>query len=87
LAYIEWFSPFSSAPDRHNGLYKLSRLMHGGEMVASIVPAGNIVRSVHLIPRFGEIAPQEWMSETVLEDCSTFWLNSYIDKHTFSIFK
>ncbi|KAG2064838.1 hypothetical protein BDR04DRAFT_1130628 [Suillus decipiens] len=87
LAYIEWFTPFPSAPDRNNGLYKLSRLMHGSNRVASIVPVGDIVRSVHLIPKFGDTAPREWKSKTVLEDCNTFWLNSYIDRHTFSIFR
>ncbi|KAG2136520.1 uncharacterized protein EDB93DRAFT_1303272 [Suillus bovinus] len=87
LAYIEWFTPFPSAPDRNNGLYKLSRLMRGGDRVASIVPVGDIVRSIHLIPKFGDSAPREWTSETVLEDCNTFWVNSYIDRHTFSIFR
>ncbi|KAG1858579.1 hypothetical protein C8R48DRAFT_755592 [Suillus tomentosus] len=74
LAYIEWFTPFPSAPDRNNGLYKLSRLMRGGDRVSSIVP-------------FGDSAPREWTSETVLEDCNVFWVNSYIDRYTFSIFR
>jgi hypothetical protein len=43
--------------------------MHGSDRVASIVPVGDIVRSVHLIPKFGDTAPQEWKSETILEDC------------------
>ncbi|KAG2080267.1 hypothetical protein BD769DRAFT_1634235 [Suillus cothurnatus] len=80
LAYIEWFTPFPSAPDRNNGLYKYDR-------VASIMPVGDIVHSVHLIPKFGDTAPREWKSETVLEDCNMFWLNSYIDRHTFLIFR
>ncbi|KAG2081953.1 hypothetical protein BD769DRAFT_1633506 [Suillus cothurnatus] len=57
LAYIEWFTPFPSAPDQNNGLYKLSRSMHGSDRVASIVLVGDIVRSVHLIPKFGDMAP------------------------------
>ncbi|KAG1810188.1 uncharacterized protein HD556DRAFT_1428325 [Suillus plorans] len=76
LAYIEWFTPFSSAPDRRHGLYELS-----------IVPLANIVRSVHLIPSFGAVVPQEWTSDTVLDDCNDFWLNSYLDRYTFCIFK
>ncbi|KAG1788962.1 uncharacterized protein HD556DRAFT_1244551, partial [Suillus plorans] len=81
------FTPFPSAPDRNNGLYKLSTLMRGSDRVASIVPVGDIVRSIHLIPKFGDSALREWTSETVLEDCNTFWVNSYIDRHTFSIFR
>ncbi|KAG1737132.1 uncharacterized protein EDB91DRAFT_1237953 [Suillus paluster] len=75
FAYIEWFAPFPSAPNRHHGLYKLSRSLHGGEKIASIVPLANIVHSVHLILNF------------VLDNCNTFWLNSYIDRYTFSLFK
>ncbi|KAG1789747.1 uncharacterized protein HD556DRAFT_1520758 [Suillus plorans] len=87
LAYIEWFAPFPSAPDRHHGLYKISRALHGGEKIASVVPLGDIVRSVHLIPNFGAVVPREWTSDTVLDNCDTFWLNSYIDRYTFCIFK
>jgi hypothetical protein len=87
LAYVEWFTPFPPAPDHNSGLYKLSRSLHGGDTMASIVSVADIERSVHLIPRFGVMAPREWTSETVLEDCDTFWLNSYIDRHTFSMFR
>jgi len=87
LAYVEWFTPFLPAPDHNSGLYKLSRSLHGGDTMASIVSVADIERSVHLIPRFGVMAPREWTSETVLEDCDTFWLNSYIDRHTFSMFR
>ncbi|KAG2148849.1 hypothetical protein DEU56DRAFT_753087 [Suillus clintonianus] len=87
LAYIEWFTPFLSAPDRHHGLHKLLRSMDGGEKVASVVPLANIVRSVHLILNFGAVVPREWTSNTVLDDCNSFWLNSYLDRYTFCIFK
>ncbi|KAG2131435.1 uncharacterized protein EDB93DRAFT_1323215 [Suillus bovinus] len=83
LAYIEWFMPFRSTPDQCHRLYKLSRSFRGGEELTSIVPLANIVRSVHLIPNFGAIVPQEWTSDTVLDDCNTFWLNSYLDRYTF----
>ncbi|KAG1869020.1 hypothetical protein DFJ58DRAFT_857358 [Suillus subalutaceus] len=87
LAYIEWFTPFPSAPDRHSGLYKLLRSFRGGEKLASIVPLANILRSVHLIPNFGAVVPREWTSDTVLDDCNIFWLNSYLDRYTFCLFK
>ncbi|KAG1886983.1 hypothetical protein F4604DRAFT_1571031, partial [Suillus subluteus] len=87
LAYIEWFMPFPSAPDQHSGLYKLSQSFHGGEKLASIMPLANILRSVHLILNFGAVIPQEWMSDTVLDDCNIFWLNLYLDRYTFCLFK
>ncbi|KAG1746060.1 hypothetical protein EDD22DRAFT_981986 [Suillus occidentalis] len=67
FAYIEWFEPFTSAPDRHHRLYKLSRSLCGGEKVASIVPLANIVHSVHLMPNFGAVVPREWTSDTASE--------------------
>lgn len=88
LAYIEWFTPFPPAPDRNHGFYKLSwALARGGERLASIVSVTNILCSTHLVPRFGAVAPREWMSDTVLDDCESFWLNSYLDRHTFARFK
>ncbi|KAG0693631.1 hypothetical protein DFH29DRAFT_816151, partial [Suillus ampliporus] len=57
LAYVKWFTPFPSAPDQNSGLYKLSRSLHGGETVTSIVSVADIECSVHLIPRFGVMAP------------------------------
>ncbi|KAG2124860.1 hypothetical protein DEU56DRAFT_963130 [Suillus clintonianus] len=88
LAYIEWFTPFPPAPDRNHGFYKLSRaLARGGERLASIVPVANILCSTHLVPRFGAVAPREWTSGTVLDDCESFWLNLYLDRHTFAKFK
>ncbi|KAG2071645.1 hypothetical protein BDR04DRAFT_1128078 [Suillus decipiens] len=83
LAYIEWFTPFSSMPDSHHGMYKISRFIRSGERVASIIPVSNIARSVHLIPKFGPVAPRHWTSNTVLEECDTFFINCYIDRHSF----
>ncbi|KAG2124671.1 hypothetical protein DEU56DRAFT_963354 [Suillus clintonianus] len=88
LAYIEWFTLFPPAPDRNHGFYKLSwALARGGERLASIVPIANILCSTHLVPRFGAVAPREWTSGTVLDDCESFWLNLYLDRHTFAKFK
>ncbi|KAG2062526.1 hypothetical protein BDR04DRAFT_948893, partial [Suillus decipiens] len=65
LAYIEWFTPFPSAPDRHHGPYRILRSLRGGERIASIVCCWQILCSVHLIPNFGAIVPREWTSDTV----------------------
>ncbi|KAF9641887.1 hypothetical protein BDM02DRAFT_3133494 [Thelephora ganbajun] len=67
FAYVEWFSKISGAPDRNHKMFKVTRLFQDGHRVASIIPLSRIRRSVHLLPKFGQIAPRDWTSDTVLE--------------------
>ncbi|KAJ7157665.1 hypothetical protein C8R43DRAFT_1183066 [Mycena crocata] len=80
LAYVEWFSKFPPRPDPNHGMYKISR---PAERVASIIPVGNIRRSVQLFPEFGPVAPREWKSDTVLEQCTKFYVNPWSDRHAY----
>ncbi|KZT27433.1 hypothetical protein NEOLEDRAFT_1061015, partial [Neolentinus lepideus HHB14362 ss-1] len=86
LAYVEWFTPFSAAPDHNTGLYKIQRTIRNGERQASVVPVTQIERSVHLLPKFGPVVPREWSSSTVLDTAPAFYVNPFLDRHTFVTF-
>ncbi|KAI1782434.1 hypothetical protein LXA43DRAFT_905807 [Ganoderma leucocontextum] len=83
LAYVEWFSKFERSPHPDHGLYKVTRSIT--DRRASIIPVDRIERSCHLFPDFGPIAPREWTSSNVLEQCGTFYLNAYADWETFML--
>lgn len=82
LAYVEWFSEFT-LPESDHGMHKVKRSVQDGERVASVVPISFIRRSVHLFPKFGREIPEGWTSNNVLERCSTFYLNPFVDRNMY----
>lgn len=82
LVYVQWFSKFPDFPDQNHRMYKVSRcVLEDKSYLASIIPLANVFRSVHLLPKFGPVAPSDWISSNVLEHCKIFYVNSYTDKH------
>ncbi|KAH9168125.1 hypothetical protein EDB89DRAFT_1889949 [Lactarius sanguifluus] len=86
FAYVEWFSTLSATRDVKNLMYKVTRLMHCGRRRAAVIPVQSIIGSVHLLPRFGPITPPDWNCFTVLDRCSSFYVNPFSDRHNFLIF-
>ncbi|KAF7343824.1 hypothetical protein MSAN_01963600 [Mycena sanguinolenta] len=84
LAYVEWFTAFKPQPEQHRLMYKVSRSIKNGDRLASIIPVGNIRRSVHLLPKFGPVAPPEWKSHTVLEQCPVFFASPWTNRHAYA---
>jgi len=84
LAYVEWFSPFPTNSDPNHQLFKIARSFKNGQRYASIIPINNIRRSMHLFPSFGAIVPRNWTSNTVLDLCKTFFVNSTSDRHSYA---
>ncbi|KAJ6559035.1 hypothetical protein B0H10DRAFT_1846098 [Mycena sp. CBHHK59/15] len=83
LAYVEWFSPFMQPEPKHL-MYKVNRSLKDGDRISSIIPLANIRRSVHLLPKFGLVAPPEWKSSNVLDECPHFFVNSMTDRHIYA---
>ncbi|KAJ7312551.1 hypothetical protein DFH08DRAFT_791323 [Mycena albidolilacea] len=83
LAYVEWFSPFTE-PEPDHLMYKVNRSLKDGDRLSSIIPVANIRRSVHLLPKFGPVAPAEWKSTNVLDRCRYFYVNSMSDRHIYT---
>ena len=46
----------------------------------------SLLRSVHLLPSFGQRMPREWNSFSVLELCNTFYVNPFSDRDSYMIF-
>ena len=83
LAYVQWYSKLTE-PEPNHGMFKLRPLKDAeGSWICSIVPVGNIRRSVHLIPKFGPVAPAEWTSSNILDRCDVFYLNTFSDRQIF----
>ena len=86
FAYIEYFTHFRQRSP-HHGLYSIRRkLDRNGDPVASIIPLGNVQRSVHLFPSFGRQIPKDWNSGNIMDLCSTFFVNSFSDRHAYHVF-
>ena len=87
FAYIERFQPFDTKPCEPHGLYQVRRATDdNGEHIASIIAIGNIDRGVHLYPSFGPVSDPSWTFENVLDHCSTFYLNTFSDRHMYHHF-
>ena len=83
LAYVEWFAPFRAEPEANSKLYKVTRSLQGASRLASIVPVSCIEQSLHLIPLPGSSIPRDWSSDTILDHCQTFLVNSFTDRRTY----
>ena len=84
LTYVEWFTPFPTSPDQNHWLFKISKLPVQGEQQVSIVPVQLICQSVHLFPKFGPVARDEWKSTNVLDLCQTFFTNFFFNRFPYS---
>ncbi|KAF8124506.1 hypothetical protein K438DRAFT_2154332 [Mycena galopus ATCC 62051] len=86
LAYIDWFKPLTT-PVADLEMYRVSLSTRMHHQKSEIIPVTDIVRSCHLIPRFGRRVDPTWTSENVLDHCKEFYLNPYLRHHDFFLFR
>ncbi|KAN0136583.1 hypothetical protein V8E53_005630 [Lactarius tabidus] len=83
LVYVEWFSPLSPPLVNSHGMYRVSKSHCNGHCLASILPLLDVCHSIQLFPTFGQVVPRNWQSPTVLEECHTFYVNLFLDRHLY----
>jgi hypothetical protein len=86
LAYVEWFTPFRREPEARSGMYRVARAFLGDFRLVEVIPLTSIVQSIHLIPLPGETIIRNWMSNTIIEECCNFIVNSFSDRCTYVLF-
>lgn len=87
MAYVEWFSPLTRAPDSKTGMFNVTRSLIDGGRLCSVMDVRRVIRSVHLSPRYGGPVPRAWTYDVVLEECKSFTVNSHSDRHMFQMFE
>ncbi|KAJ7051459.1 hypothetical protein C8F01DRAFT_999273 [Mycena amicta] len=87
LAYVDWYKPLSRFND-DLGMYEISPSTRMNQPHSEVIPISGIARSCHLIPVFGRRAiDPTWVSEYVLDQCKSFYLNPYLRHHDFYLLR
>ncbi|KAH8084372.1 hypothetical protein BXZ70DRAFT_900453 [Cristinia sonorae] len=83
LAYVEWFTKFTT-PHSVHGMYTIKRsLNERGERLASIISLRSVRRSTYLFPVFGPTVPPGWTSGNILDRCPKFYVDPFSDRHAY----
>ena len=83
LAYIERFTqPWHKAP-AHKMYHVSCSLQSDGSRDASVIEVDTIIRSCQLFQKFGGRVNRAWTSDNMLERCKHFFVNNWLDHHTY----
>jgi len=85
LAYIEWFDKLKKTAEPYHDLYLVTKplLLADGNPPGAIIPLSSIRQSCHLLPDFSNGVPSNWTTDTVLDNCRRFYLNSFSSKYAY----
>lgn len=85
-ALVEWYETLSDAPDEAVGMWvvKPEYTANRQRRVATVVHLDSIVRGIHLIPVYRkQQVSRKHSYSTTLDDFKRFYINKYIDYHSF----
>ena len=68
-------------------MYQITRSFRNRYRHTSIIPVNQIVRSCHLIPKFGTKIGHTWNAENVLDYAEVYYLNPDLHLHDFILFR
>jgi hypothetical protein len=85
-ALIQDFVYVDSEPDEDVGMWVVCRAFRGSQPKMRVIPLTLILRSAHLLPDFqGKSVPRDHIPESSLNTYHRFFLNKFIDHHSFEL--
>ena len=85
-ALIHWFSVSGDQPDPDNGMWVVTPDYFSGARNLSVIHIDTIFHAVHLLPIFNTTPLPRTLNYTAtLDSFQGFYLNTYIDYHTYKI--
>jgi len=86
-ALVRWYKRYQEQPDNDTGLWTVQPEVDPvGDPVISIIHLDCIIRATHLLPVFGEdFVPKTLKFHQTLDAFKAFYVNKYIDHHTFDL--
>ncbi|KAK7676622.1 hypothetical protein QCA50_020436 [Cerrena zonata] len=83
-ALVQWFETVGDQPNEVTGIWAVRPEMFEDQQVTSVVHLDTIVRAVHLVPVFKDVTiPVDFRFAYSLDAFDLFYVNRYIDYHTF----
>ncbi|KAF8259052.1 hypothetical protein EI94DRAFT_1774026 [Lactarius quietus] len=86
-ALVHWFTHMGDEPDKVVNMWVVQPDSNlDGSPAVSIVHLDSVLHAVHLMPVFGDcMMPMDLTSDQSLDIFQSFYVNKYIDYHTFEI--
>ncbi|KAF8799832.1 hypothetical protein BYT27DRAFT_7119390, partial [Phlegmacium glaucopus] len=91
LAYIEWYSPLPSQPDKSHGMYINKKTLGAdGKAIGAVIPLSNIHQCCMLFPKFSDDSDtvalareSNWEASNVLDEASVFFFNNWLNMYAY----